>query len=95
MLERKRQRRQYNAVPGEDVEDLELGEGVGSQEEGVTSAAGTERAATLEEEVDNWDENEIDDDWDEDETHETSANNKALETNADNGDLGDTKKRMD
>lgn len=89
MLERKRRRR-YSAVPGEEQGDVELGEG---HESGVME--GSSRSQTLEEEVDNWDENEIDDDWDEDETHEASTNSKTLETNADNGDLGDTKKRMD
>ncbi|KAJ9426711.1 hypothetical protein QL093DRAFT_2187519 [Fusarium oxysporum] len=89
MLERKRRRR-YSAVPGEEQGDVELGEG---HESGVME--GNSRSQTLEEEVDNWDENQIDDDWDEDEAHETSTNTQALETNADNGDLGDTKKRMD
>ena len=45
MLERKRLAKQYQAVPGED---LELGEGVGPQEEGV--------ASNLEAQVDGWDE---------------------------------------
>jgi hypothetical protein len=58
MLERKRQRKTYNAVPGEDEEDVELGEG---QETGIINTA---RSRTLEEEVDNWDENAVDD-WDE------------------------------
>lgn len=54
MLERKRQRRGYNGVPGEDLEDddLELGQGVGgAHEEGVINGAGvdTSRTATLEE----------------------------------------------
>ena len=70
MLERRRLARgtRYTAVPGEDDlgDDLELGEGVGigtgadDQEEGVTAP----RATTLEDEVDNWDENALDD-WDE------------------------------
>lgn len=75
MLERKRQRKTYTAVPGgEDGEDLdelggaqdiELGEGVvGAQESGVTDAAAPTRGKmTVEEEVDNWDEN-APDDWD-------------------------------
>ncbi|KAI0886847.1 uncharacterized protein GGS22DRAFT_178864 [Annulohypoxylon maeteangense] len=96
MLERKRQRRQYNAVPGEDVEDLELGEGVGPQEEGIMLAAGTERAATLEEEVDNWDENAVDA-WDEAEDEGdlgvTNGNGKAHDQNG--GETADTKKRVD
>ncbi|KAI2635699.1 hypothetical protein GGS26DRAFT_509434 [Hypomontagnella submonticulosa] len=94
MLERKRQRRQYNAVPGEDAEDLELGESVGSQEEGVMSAAGNERSTTLEDEVDNWDENAVDA-WDEDEGEEDigTGNGKTSEHNG--GDVTDTKKRVD
>ncbi|KAJ4388113.1 hypothetical protein N0V93_008718 [Gnomoniopsis smithogilvyi] len=71
MLERKRQRKTYTAVPGEDgdvEEDIELGEGViGAQESGVveteSAGAGAKRSMTLEEEVDNWDEN-APDDWD-------------------------------
>lgn len=71
MLERKRQRKTYTAVPGEDgedgEEDIELGEGViGAQESGVVEGvegAGATRSMTLEEEVDNWDEN-APDDWD-------------------------------
>lgn len=72
MLERKRQRKTYTAVPGEDdvvdgdmVQDIELGEGiVGEQETGVVQAEGPSRSKmTLEEEVDNWDEN-APDDWD-------------------------------
>ena len=58
MLERKRQRKTYNAVPGEDDEDVELGEG---HETGVIDTA--PRGRTLEEEVDNWDEHAVDD-WD-------------------------------
>lgn len=71
MLERKRQRKTYTAVPGEDGDvegDIELGEGVlGAQESGVvegeSASAGAKRSMTLEEEVDNWDEN-APDDWD-------------------------------
>jgi hypothetical protein len=90
MLERKRRRR-YSAVPGEDDADVELGE---DHETGVVE--GASRSRTLEEEVDNWDENQIDDEWDEDDTHEASTNNvHALDNSADIGDLGDMKKRMD
>jgi VanZ family protein len=86
MLERKRQRKHYDAVPGEDVEDVELGEG---QESGVLDAS--TRSRTLEEEVDNWDENE-EDNWDEDiapasDTPPTVAVNGA--------DAGEPKKRTD
>ncbi|KAH6615631.1 hypothetical protein B0J18DRAFT_285595 [Chaetomium sp. MPI-SDFR-AT-0129] len=79
MLERKRLRK-YTAVPsgaaGEE-EDLELGEGPGlggarrdsdGHEEGVIGDSAAPRpttGTTLEEEVDNWDENAVDA-WDED-----------------------------
>jgi hypothetical protein len=53
MLERKRLAKQYQIVPGE--EDVELGDGVGAQESGTVTAAVT--APTLDEEVENWDEN--------------------------------------
>lgn len=64
MLERKRLAKHYQVVPGEEEADLELGEGVGAQESGTTSAAAP--TPTLDEEVDNWDEN-IEDAWDEEE----------------------------
>ncbi len=60
MLERRRQQKTYNAVPGEDGDDLELGEG---HETGVVVDSAL-APATLEEEVDNWDEN-APDDWEE------------------------------
>jgi hypothetical protein len=62
MLERKRLAKHYQVVPGDEEADLELGEGVGAQESGTTSAGVA--APTLEDEVDNWDEN-IEDAWDE------------------------------
>ena len=80
MLERKRARRGYGAVAGGEGDDgfdgegdLELGEGVGrvgddGHEEGVGPAA----SSTLEEEVDNWDENAADD-WDEDDGGDVGA----------------------
>lgn len=94
MLERKRSRRQYNAVPGEDPTDLELDEDVEAQEEGVMSAAENETANTLEEEVDNWDENAVDA-WDEgeDEADIGVSNGKTTEPNG--GETMDTKKRVD
>lgn len=67
MLERRRERKTYNAIPGEDAEDVELGEG---QETGVTD--GPSQSRTLEEEVDNWDEHAVDD-WDEDDPDEDSS----------------------
>ncbi|PSR90898.1 hypothetical protein BD289DRAFT_365424 [Coniella lustricola] len=93
MLERKRSRKTYTAVPtGEEEDegevggvlgggDIELGEGIiGAHESGVTETAAngngnggqhyhhqggssTKAAMSLEEEVDNWDEN-APDDWD-------------------------------
>lgn len=66
MLERRRQNKAYNAVPGEDVEDVELGEGDG-HETGVVQAQ--TQTQTLEEEVDNWDENAVDN-WDDGDAEE-------------------------
>ena len=62
MLERKRAARGFGLIPGEGEDDIDLeqGQGFEGQEEGV------ERPQTLEDEVDNWDENA--EDWDEDET---------------------------
>lgn len=48
-------------VPGDEEAALELGEGLGAQESGIT---GTAPARSLEAEVDNWDEN-AEDAWDE------------------------------
>lgn len=85
MLERRRQQKSYNAVPGEDEEDLELGEG---HETGVT--AGPSR--TLEEEVDNWDENAIDNWDDEDPVDDATGSQPAKVVE---GDVAATKKRTD
>jgi len=62
MLERKRLAKHYQVVPGDEEADLELGEGVGAQESGTTATA----TATLDEQVDNWDEN-AEDAWEEEE----------------------------
>lgn len=107
MLERKRSRRAYNAVPGEDVEDVELGESQAmlaedGQEEGIMSAApvDNERAAagkTLEEEVDTWDENAVDN-WDEDDDGDMGSipKPKGKEPEPVNGADGvEAKKRVD
>ncbi len=85
MLERRRlaaRAARYDAVPGEHDDDLELGESVGltsdigGQEEGViTGGGGGGRAtSTLEDEVDNWDENGIDS-WDEEEGNDVGKSN--------------------
>lgn len=87
MLERRRQQKTYNAVPGEDVEDVELGEG---QESGIIDA-GPSRGRTLEEEVDNWDEH-APDDWDEEEGQESSAPPAIKSKELDSADIGDAKK---
>jgi len=63
MLERKRLSKSYQVVATDD-HDLELGEGIGVQESGTTPREAS--ASTLEEELDNWDEN-AEDAWDEDE----------------------------
>lgn len=65
MLERRRKRKNYNAVPGDDSADLELGD---DHETGLTDGT-LARGRTLEEEVDNWDEHAADD-WDEDDQAE-------------------------
>ena len=89
MLERKRQRKHYDAVPGEDTEDVELGQG---QESGITD--GPARGRTLEEEVDNWDEN-AEDNWDDDNLSipDTVSPAVAKETGA--PDAREAKKRTD
>jgi hypothetical protein len=93
MLERKRLAKNYQAVSG-DGEDLELGEGVGAQETGVTSG---ERAQTVEEEVDNWDENAVDA-WDEEEhaTGTDEGGGPKTPSASSAGDVdGERKKRAD
>ncbi|EGY17139.1 uncharacterized protein VDAG_00821 [Verticillium dahliae VdLs.17] len=76
----------------DDGEDLEMGVG-GLQEDGVVDAAG---ARSLEDEVDNWDENAVDE-WDEDLGREDVAVGRGKEAAAagDLGDIGDSKKRSD
>lgn len=102
MLERKRQRR-YSAVPGDEPGDMgmdvELGEGLShsGQEEGIL-AAGSSRPTTLEEEVDNWDENAVDN-WDVDDEPEgdigASGKPYVTEHNGGEGANGTDKKRSD
>ncbi|KAI0432470.1 hypothetical protein F5Y09DRAFT_145279 [Xylaria sp. FL1042] len=98
MLERKRQRR-YSAVPGDEAGDLELGEGLGRQEEGVLGGDVEQgRSRTLEEEVDNWDENAVDN-WDEDDEPQgdigTSDKIQTGEQNGGEGANAAGKKRAD
>ena len=90
MLERKRQTKQYATVPGDDADlDVELGEGVGPQETGVTHDAPNR---TLEEEVDNWDENA--EDW-EDEDPSTTTGEEQKTPASSTEEAVDPKKRYD
>lgn len=94
MLERKRLAKNYQVVPGD--EDLELGEDLGPQESGITPAIAE---PTLDQEVDNWDENVEDDDaWDEDEhaTGTESVEGDGLTPSASSADAEiETTKRAD
>jgi hypothetical protein len=87
MLERKRKAKGYSAVSGE--EDVELGESGGEQETGVTG----NRTQTLEEEVDNWDENA--EDWEEDEPTRADGEGPKPESNSAEDETMDNKKRTD
>lgn len=102
MLDRRRARRGYAAVPGQGETDIELGESSGDmvgQEEGVTDGSPPPAAArsggrTLEEEVDSWDENAVDD-WDDGQGDEDDAplgKGKARSNDAVSGDIGDAKR---
>jgi len=89
MLERKRKSKTYSFTPGEDELDVELGEGAGAQEEGVV------RGPTLEQEVDNWDENA--EDWDADDPTATETPGEGSKTPTSSVEEGavDTKTRSD
>ncbi|RDW67991.1 hypothetical protein BP5796_07232 [Coleophoma crateriformis] len=76
MLERKRLAKTYQVVPDEE-QDLELGEGVGAQESGIARVE--PRAETLDEEVDNWDEN-AEDGWEEEDHGLESNDGEGLKT---------------
>lgn len=90
MLERRRKARFGTLVDGAGTDDVELGvhpsSGLGPQESGTT---------TLEQEVDNWDENAVDN-WDEaDDIGGASGEGDGPKTPASSsgdGDLGDGKK---
>ncbi|KAG5924380.1 hypothetical protein E4U61_000655 [Claviceps capensis] len=85
MLERKRNQKAYNAVPGEDEEDVELR---ACQETGITVAdVHSSQPRSLEEEVDNWDENATDK-WDNEEGTASAGPDGSA-------DIGDSKKRTD
>lgn len=91
MLERKRLAKTYHVVPGDEDQDVELGEGAGAQESGVTDAP-----RTLDDEVDNWDEN-IEDAWDEDDNADGAEGEASKKPSASSpGEVdGDSKKRAD
>ena len=94
MLERKRLAKHYTTVPGDEELDVELGEGVGAQEPGTTAVA---PGPTLDEEVDNWDEN-AEDAWDEEEhgTGTSEGDGPKTPSASSAGDVeGETKKRAD
>jgi VanZ family protein len=98
MLDRKRQRR-YSAVLGNEPSDIELGEGLAGQEEGLLAVAiDHERPTTLEQEVDNWDENAVDN-WEDDDEPEgdigVSGKAQATEQNGGEGANAIDKKRVD
>jgi hypothetical protein len=89
MIERKRKAKTYNLASGEGNDfDVELGQDIGSQEEGVV------RPQTLEEEVDNWDENA--EDWDDVDPKATETGPEGSKTPPSSVEEGvDTKKRND
>ncbi|KZF24562.1 hypothetical protein L228DRAFT_259765 [Xylona heveae TC161] len=97
MLERRRRTRQYQAVSGQEEEpDVELG-GLEPQETGVTRDEPQER--TVEEELDNWDEN-AEDNWEDDEPSAQPEGSKATGQKASGGEgavdeAGKGKKRDD
>lgn len=77
MLERKRASKTYHAVPGDEETggggDVELNEGMGPQEVGITASGQTE--GNMDAELDNWDENIPDPDEMEDmEAGQTNGN---------------------
>ncbi|GAB7337525.1 hypothetical protein MBLNU457_g2847t1 [Dothideomycetes sp. NU457] len=85
MLERKRASKNYNLVPGDEVDeehDVELGERPRHDEEQESGITHSEPIAqpqpqqpTVTEELDNWDENA--EEWDDDEPETPAANGKA------------------
>ncbi|PHH64457.1 hypothetical protein CDD81_4532 [Ophiocordyceps australis] len=89
MLERRRQRKTYNAVPGESDADIELGE---EHETGITDEPS--HARSLEAEIDNWDENAADD-WDENDNDQALPLPGAKGTEHDNLDAKENKRRTD
>jgi hypothetical protein len=94
----RRRRAKYSALTGDGLEgeDLELGEGAngtlgiardgdGGQETGVVSAR------SVEEELDNWDENAADDAWDDDDDTTATQNTKVTPSTSSVGSEEPTK----
>jgi hypothetical protein len=90
MLERKRLAKNYQIIPGDEEADLELGEGIGAQESGTVVAV----APTLDQEVDNWDEN-VEDNWDEDEHATDEGDGPKTPSASSAGEAEESKKRAE
>jgi hypothetical protein len=97
MLERKRLAKQFHIVPGDEEGDLGQDLELGEQQSGITTSDGP--VPSLEEEVDNWDEN-AEDNWDDEAGGTESAEGDGPKTPG-SGDIGpepesiDVKKRTD
>jgi len=87
----RRRRAKFSALTGDGMEgeDLELGEGVGLTEDGQETGV-VQRS--VEEELDNWDENAPDEAWDEDDDVTTSQNTKATPSTSSAGSEDPLKK---
>lgn len=102
MIERKRKRKGYTGVPtteGAEDHNLELGEGVNGQESGIVHHDTAPAAVSLEQELDNWDEN-AEDAWDEDDNAAATTDGFAPSGSAtvaatEPEDIKDAKKRAD
>ena len=95
MLERKRAKK-YTAVPGDDEElDLELGGGEDDAQETGVARPPPPQQRSLEQEVDNWDENAEDWDADEQEANAPDATGGAAEEPASAVAADEPKKRED
>ncbi|KAL9053199.1 MAG: hypothetical protein Q9162_004930 [Coniocarpon cinnabarinum] len=82
MLERRRASKPYHTVSGDEEagpSSMELDENMSRQESGVTSSG--QRESTIDEELENWDENAADE-WDEEETPHANGETALTETKA-------------
>lgn len=103
MIERKRKRKGYTGVPatdGADDLDVELGEGINGQDSGIVHHDTAPATVSLEQELDNWDEN-AEDAWDEEDAPNAAATTVAPSGSATvsatepEDDIKDAKKRAD